>query len=83
VTRRIEVISLAELRRRAGVDVFPSLPQAVKEQLVALPVPAAGKATSSTRQAANAAKVVPEAADTEEWAFDVRTAFKIIDWLMR
>lgn len=36
-----EVISLAELSRRSGIDVFPSLPQEIKENAAKLPAPKA------------------------------------------
>lgn len=40
-TPRWQVISLAELKRRSGVDVFPALPPSVKATAAELPMPGA------------------------------------------
>lgn len=39
--REYEVISLSELSKRTGIDVFPSLPEEVKENTAKLPAPKA------------------------------------------
>jgi endonuclease G len=44
VTGGMEVVSIAELTKRVGADVFPAVPAASKAALVNLPVPAGAKA---------------------------------------
>ena len=56
-----EVISLAELSRRAGIDVFPSLPQQIKENAAKLPAPKAYSARSGVAKAQQTAHDAPPA----------------------